>query len=213
MSLSTFIKDLLSTGEVVMMPKVMLFSKEDRADTMELLQTYYQEDRLHLPGNPPAFSEDAALWAAEYLYRAVQLTVVRELGEEKIKRLLPPFFGHAHAGAIYSADLCLRHLPNLFKLAKGLSPDDPLVRHLRHIGKKWPFSSVGMRLNTPPEDEAVLADPSLRIAYVDRIIEQKDFDRLKNHPALQAAFAESLGDHASLLCPDYSPKDASTNIS
>ncbi len=55
------------------------------------------------------------------------------------------------ASMIYSADLCLRHLPQLLTLAQGLSPDDPLVLHVKKTLLEWPFSGAGLELPDKPE--------------------------------------------------------------
>lgn len=202
MHLSRFTAGLLSNGNVTIAGELLSFTMEDKGSATELLERFHARDLLHMPSTAPAFNAAAALWAIQYLYQAIAFTLQRQHGAEKITEVLLPWEGPVDASVIYSADLSLRHLPSLLKLAKGLSPEDPLVKHLLQTALHWPLSSVGMPLEQQPDLQVILEDPSLRITYTDRIIAAKDVKRCKD-AAVQALVEEALGEHTAMLWPDY----------
>ena len=189
-------------GKVSVKGQIDPFDGNDTDQAKQLLKKYYEEDRIEMPYTAPEYSEEAALWAAEYLYKAVQLTVLRDAGEEVIKEHLKSYTGHTNPSAIFSADLLLRYLPQLFELAKGLAPDDILVQELRNTALQWPFSSIGIELEQPAADEIILENLSLRYAYIDRIIGAKDKQRIKN-PLVTNYIHEVTGEHLCSLWPGF----------
>ena len=94
---------------------------------MIILREFYERDVLTMPGDVPAFHSEAAVWAARYVFYVSQLILLRDVDEDVMQGYLSPFEGMHSAEAIYSADLLLRFLPDLFRLGSGLSPGDPLV--------------------------------------------------------------------------------------
>jgi hypothetical protein len=128
-----------------------------------------------------------------------------------VKALLAPYPETTHSEppspeAIYSVDLTFRHLPDVFKFAKGLAPDDILVTILKENAVFWNFSSVGMDVGADIAHGNVLAHPSLRIAYIDRIIEAKDIKRV-NSDAMREGVETALGDYAPQLWADFGLKN------
>jgi hypothetical protein len=204
MQLSHFIQTLLTEGSVTVQGQLIAFDEADITATKTLLQQYYLEDVLELPGIAPSFVEEAALWAAEYFYKAVQLSVLRDIKQEQIADLLQNYSGVITPESVYSADLILRYLPALFHLAKGLSPADALVTTLRTLAVQWPLSSVGIEINSPVDDDIILANPSLAQVYIDRIIERKDKNRVTTL-ALEKRIYQVAGGHLSIFWPNYEP--------
>jgi hypothetical protein len=204
MELSVFINTLLSEGTVTVQGQIVSFDQADVAATEQILLQYYQQDLLEMPGLAPVYSAGAALWAAHYFYVAIQLTVLRDVGEDVIKEQLKPFAGEVNPSSIYSADLILRYLPELFNLAKGLAPADLLVKELQDTAGYWPFSSVGIELNSLVNDDILFTHPSLKYAYLDRIIRHRDKKRIIN-TTTENYIAELTGEHVSILWPGYEP--------
>lgn len=202
MQLSNFIEDLITKGIVTVSPDVSPFDPQDLQHAETTLLQYHANDSLHMPGTAPAFHAPAATWAAIYLYRAVQLTLLRNFGEDIVRGLLTPFDGEANAAAAYSADLCLRYVPTILELAKGLSPNDVLVVLLKQTAKDWPYSSVGMELAGDIDINAIMNDSSLKYSYIDRIIEARDNNRC-NNTQVKELVAEALGNHAGTLWPQH----------
>lgn len=202
MNLDAFINHLVREGQVAVVNQIIPFTTQELQDTQTILEAYYQNDILEIPGTAPAFDADAALWAAGYVYRIVQLAMLREAGKQDILHWLNPYPVPPTASSIYSADLCLRYLPDLLSLSKGLAPDDPLVQQIRETAMQWPFSSTGMNLPANGDLTTVIASPALLQAYADRIIATRDSNRC-DIPAVQQTVTASLGNYASILWPDY----------
>jgi len=201
MGLSIFIQNLVESGAVSVNDAFDSISTDDLNETQKILEQYYREDIIEMPGTAPAFAAEPALWASNYFYRAVQLTVMRDANEETIKEQLNSFTGELNPESIYSADLVLRYLPALFELAKGLAPADILVQELKRAATQWPFSSVGIELNEPVNSDIILSHPSLRQAYIDRIIERKDKKRITDQ-IIVTYIKESTGKYIRTIWPE-----------
>jgi hypothetical protein len=200
MKLIDFVTQLLQKGSVVLSPVLEPFEKNDLAATAGLLEQYHRWDALSMPLVAPAYDLHAAIWAAEYVCRALQFVMVRNLGEELMVKHLLPYDRTVDASAIYSADLCLRYLPDIFDLAKSLSPTDPLVENLKQTAIAWPFSVVGI----PVEGNWAVENDSLQLAYADRVLACKDRKR-SQHPAVNLHLQAALGVHAKRLWADFEP--------
>lgn len=203
MNLVHFISDLREKGSVTVAGRITSFDESDLQQSLTALHLIYEQDTLHMPFRAPGFCAEAALWAAAYLYRAVQVALMRDLDNETVENLLAPYPGKITPEAVYSADLALRHLPALMMLARGLAPGDVLVQRLQQTAREWPFSTAGMDVAGEGETviSVILEHPSLKNAYIDRIIEARDAKRI-NHPAITEGVREALGQHAGLLWPE-----------
>ena len=184
--------------------QVLPFTQEDEEQATQRLREYYEHQLSDLTGRVPAFEPEAAVWAAIYLYRAVQLTVLRELGEDAVNELLTPFNGPVSPESILSVDLSFRHLPNLLGVAKGLAPQDPLVKQIQSAAIQWPFSSVGMKVEGELNTNVIMQNACLRRVYIDRIIEARDKNRC-NNKLVNEYIKEALGDYGQVLWPGWEP--------
>lgn len=202
MTLSEFISSLINKGEVRVAHVLQDFEEEEVRQARIHLQQYYTDDINDMPGQAPPYDEKAALWAAAYLYRTVQFLLLRHLEAAELKHYLPPYDGERTPAAIYSADLCLRYLPDIFLLAKGISPEDPLVKTLVVLATQWPLSAAAIP-EVPTEGlSAILEHPSLKRTYIDRIILTKDDEKCK-HPECLPLVMEALGIHAAQFWPQF----------
>ena len=170
-------------------------------DAVVLLEAYYDVDRQHMPYDAPKFHPTAALWAAKYLFNTIQLILIRDAGVDQIDLHLKDYERNPGPEEIYSADLMLRFLPDIFRFASGLSPNDPLVDQLRKTAENWPFSSVGIEKITTTANAKLLGHPSLRLAYIDRIIQKKDIIRTTGKEET-ILLKEVLGIHQAKLWPN-----------
>lgn len=201
MHLSEFLLELFSTGVVQVPGELVTLEQPDLDAAVAILQQTHARDMLDMPGVAPAFEPAAALWAACYLFRATQLVFRRDLGEAVIAQHLPPYHNTQPApSAIYSADLCLRQLAGLLQLAKGLAPDDPLVNHIKETLRIWPFSGALAGWTGEVELSIILNDGSLRISFVDRIIESRQVKLAEMEP-IRSLVNETLGDYREKLWP------------
>jgi hypothetical protein len=204
MEFSAFINGLIQEGKVSIESTLSPIEPADLEVTKQLLLDFYNEDRLEMPYEVPAWSEKAALWAAKYFYQATQFTIVRDADIEAIEETLNPFPSEIRAEEIYSADLVLRHLPELYDLTKGLAPADKLVKNLLVQAICWPFSSVGIKLEGEINDKVILANASLRQTYIDRIIYKKDISRVNK--GTETYLLETAGEYLSTFWPGYEAK-------
>ena len=204
MTLTSFLQSLYAEGKVVATGELAAFEPDDRKAAEQVLQAFYRADALEMPGRAPGFHAEAALQAAIYLYNAVQLIIHRDLDEAAVETHLTGLPVPNTPEIIYAADLTLRYLPELFALAKGLSPQDIVVAKLRETAARWPFSSVGIPLEGADNLENILGHPALKYAYADRILAKKDKKRA-HHPQMSDLIRERLGAFAPDLWPDWEP--------
>ena len=155
--------------------------------------------RMDGPLALPELDLAAAIWAVERLYAACALFAYRDLGARAVAERLgvacpsPTSLPASH----YSVDLAFRHLPELYQLARGVAPDDPLLVRVRQLAVEWPLSSVGMPGLGAVDPSPLLADSALRRAYVDRILRSEDRSRA-GHPRVARAIAAAIGEHRHL---------------
>lgn len=170
---------------------------DDVPAAIQLLDTSARSD---LPGRPPPLNMDVAVWAFGIAYRTAQALIYREVDEQAVRASFAVQCPAALTPAVcYSADLSFCILPDLISLARGLADDDPLLEELLALAARWPLSSVGVKSLSVVNIDVLVGDPSLRMLYVDRIIERSDVQRL-NHPSIQRAVREALGAY-----PELSP--------
>jgi hypothetical protein len=198
MEFTAFIRGLIQEGKVSIESTLSPIEPAEFEETKQLLLDFYAEDSLEMPYDVPAFSE------TKYFYQSTQFTIVRDAGLDAIDETLNPFPSEIRAEEIYSADLVLRHLPELYDLTKGLAPADKLVKNLLDQAICWPFSSVGIKLEGEIKDEVILANASLRQTYIDRIINKKDFSRVNKRS--ETYLLETAGEYLSTFWPGYEIK-------
>ena len=201
MTLSQFILNLLEKGQVLLEGKLRDFSKTELEEAAKVLKVYYDHDKIEMPYQAPDFEPGIALWGATYLYHTMQLSLLRDENEETVREYLTASTASKTPSVIYSADLMLRYLPQLLNISKGLAPDDVLVKCLMETAVQWPFSSIGIVLTETPNLDPILENQSLRIAYIDRIIQSKNQKNIYNEKVTKL-INEALGDHQSTFWPE-----------
>jgi len=194
--LLTFLQDLLEHGHV----RVPLIAEPiDPADKdiASAIRSLDAETRADLAGDAPPLSLPTTTWAFALLENACRYLVYREYEVEDIAAAFaercpePP-----SPSACYSADLFLRYLPDVTRLARGVGEADPLVEYLLAVARTWPLSSIGVE-GIEIEDAAlqpILSHPTLLQLYVDRIIERNDASRRGNE-TVREAIRYALGAH------------------
>ena len=201
-TLNQFLSDLWKNGRVEVAHELKAFSVEELNDAHLILQKGYEAEQIHFPGTTPTFAAESALWAAQYLYRAIQFILLRHLDEKTMQEHLLPWPEPVNSEAVFAADLSLRHLPTLFSFAKGLSPSDPLLLELKKTASTWPFSGLGIAEADPAAEALLLSHPALAIAYTDRIIAKRLKAKAKQ-PHIRPLIAAALGDYARTLWPNW----------
>jgi hypothetical protein len=195
--LSRFLETLFSEGQARVvggrMPAV-----DDQA--LELLAACEQDARLELVSEPPGFVPVAAGWAAVIFYSACQFVVCRDESVERIAAIFAMEPPCARCAATdWSVDVVFRQLPEVFRLARHLSPNDPLVCHLQELAAVWPLSSVGVKSLRELNLEPFVNHPALRQLYADRILATADVSRVGD-ARVDELMREALGARHE-LCP------------
>jgi hypothetical protein len=192
-----FLNDLLATGRI----RAAADAVASAAALESLPRAILRADisaRLELPGNPPALSSPAAVWAGTIFYQACQYLVHREFDAATVRKGLgKPCPQSPSPSVCYSVDLVFRYLPDLLSLARGISQEDPLVEGLLVLARQWPLSSVGVDLPSRVDPVSFITDRCLRTLYAERIIARSDISRL-DHPGAADAVREALGFHPEL---------------
>ena len=209
MSITEYIRQLVSAGQVTVADQIVPFTEADRTEVIAVLSEWYQQRRLDLPGIAPAFKPEAALWAAEYLYRSTQFILLRHLEEKLMEEHLPAYPDEMTPEAIFSVDLVFYYLIDLINLSKGLAPDDPLVKRLNQTAARWPFSTPALLTEPPAVNDVILAHPSLRREYLDRLI-ALDKPSLVATTPWNTMIRESLGAHQDTLWPAFAMANEDT---
>lgn len=179
-SLHSFISDLFSNGEVLVSPRLAPFTLEEEAEAQLLLEKLHIEEQLNTPKDAIAFDPKAAVWSAKFLYRAVQITLLRALDEDTIQKELRLYPGTITPASICSADLCLRYMGDLFKLSKGLAPGDVVLDYFKKLALQWPYSAIGWA--TLPNKEQlfeILKHEGLRLLFLERLLDKKAYADIK----------------------------------
>jgi len=192
--LSNFVDDLFG-GRPVRVGSPELPEESDLQESLGKIQDFENDWRVEVPGDPPGFSIDAAIWSATSLYLACSLVIHRDSDPQTIEQLLgnpPPDCSLVESH--YSVDLTMRYLPDVLGLARSASNDDPLVVRLLEWARQWPLSSVGIKEVGDVDTAGLRTSATLMRLYVDRIIAAEDTDRLDD-PAVSEIAAATLGDY------------------
>lgn len=196
MILRAFLLTLQESGRVSL-PILRELQSDETEGAVDLLREFDAVARRRCPLTAPAFDPVSALWAAETLFRACQFLAGRDVSANVVREFFRRPGPSQDPICCYSVDLTFRYLPDLVKLATGLSLEDPLTVGLQSLCAAWPLSSVGVELATAPNLEAVVASPALLALYVDRIFAREDVSRLGDERVRDAVGA-ALGLHTNL---------------
>lgn len=169
--------------------------KTERA-ALRLLEQWHESAVLDLPGPALAFHPHAAQWGAHLLFRASCLVAFRDLGENDIARWLR---GTAmpdadDPAAHFSADLSLRHWAALYRMARALSEDDPLVKEMERIALVAPLAAPGMHRQADASHSLFL-HAGLAQLFAERALERADTACLAI-PAIHSLLRSKLGNYA-----------------
>lgn len=201
MAIDEFLISLFDNGRVRVTPprveeaRALAAGASDAANkTIQVLADCGTALAAEFPGEPPEFNPQAAFWGANVVYRSAQLAVYRGLGAEAVAAALsdppPP---NDRPETVWSVDVTLRFLPDLYRLAAGLATDDPLAVELMALAGRWPLSSVGLKnVEVDTTKHTWLDHDGLRRLYVDRVIAARDRPRCQD-PRVAAAVREAVG--------------------
>ena len=170
-----------------------------QSTVMRLLESWHRNAVLDLAGPPLPFHTAAARWGAYLLYRAACLVAYRNLGEKDIVRWLQAdsMPDLSNPAAHFSADLCLRQWASLYRMARALSEDDPLVKIMESIAISAPLAAPGMHRAVDP-NHSIFRHAGLTQLFAERALERSDTTSLAL-PVVHQFVRSKLGAYAAEL--------------
>ena len=166
---------------------------DERREVTGILRRRYERMVLEMPGEPTPFHLEAALWGSLIFFRASAFLALREIGEKEVAEGLSlPMPDPTDPAAHFSADLCLRYLPEIHRMACGIAFEDPLVKALNALAAQVPLSSVGIDGVTPT---GLPGDERIRRWLAERALACRDRNRFTTSPELRQLARTGLGAH------------------
>jgi hypothetical protein len=180
----------------------------DRTETLgaepgarRIWHTLEEAGRAELPGEAPAADESAGLWGAQRLFFACQAVVCRELEADEVRpRILESCPFPRNPSVDYSVDVCLRHLPDVARLARQLAASDPVNDMILTLASTWPLSAAGIPAPEFNNLDSFWNDLTMRRLFVDRIIARQASAAMRL-PQLADAVRAALGAYDEDLSP------------
>lgn len=195
--LTSFLQTLVGEGMAVVDRSTELVAGPAAIAAWHALE---EAGRGELPGDAPACDETAGLWAAQRLFFACQAIVCRDLDTEEVSpRVLAPCPVKRGPSVDYSADVCLRHLPDVTRIAKRLAAADPVNSLIQQFAAAWPLSAAGVENVEFHALDSFWDHATLRRLFVDRVLANGTTAAL-HLPSVADAVRAALGAH-----PDLAP--------
>ncbi len=178
MVVGDFLESLLESGEPTFesaLPSRDLGKPAEK--TRRVLVEMDRRFRRDAPGLAPAFDPVVAHRAAGVLARLCQFLAFREIPRETIEEEGKAWEEFARSerepGAIWSADLSLRYLPDVDRLVRVADERDPLAVTVRKLARDRALSGIGVAAVDWGEADfsPILEHPCLTAILVDRVIE------------------------------------------
>src|SRR6056297_1015451 len=200
--LAQFAQRLLLDADAVIPPleAALEASPESQRETVAVLLDCEAILRQSAPGTPPALDPEAALWGLQVFCWAGQMVFDRH----ETRTTLPDHLSRQgpsgqHAADHWSVDIVLRFWPDLCNRARQIAGTDPLHETLAGGAAEWPLAAVGMDVDIPTDRlQTVLAAPTLRRIFVDRVVERQDA-RLAANREVRMILNDDAGAHAETL--------------
>ena len=196
------IENLRTQEHILLYEQMPAITAAEENAVVKFLQQAYETESTDYPYHPPDYDATAALWGAKTIYITAQLILYRQNKPAELAQLLPAYTGERTAGAILSADLCLRFLPAMLNKLQLIDSEDPLIEVLESFLTTWHYSDVGRKLQpgatdlTPVENNACLM-----ALYTGRIIQHKN-TRLALNPVFKNSVVAAMGMFAPVFWND-----------
>ncbi|MFK7031350.1 hypothetical protein V3471_05985 [Flavobacterium oreochromis] len=185
---------LRTVEHLILYEEIFKIPSEDCDEVIDFLEDEYHRESIDYPYQVPPFDKEAALWAAKTVYLTTQFLLCRANTIDQLKNSWIGFDKKITAGAMLSADLCLRFLPQLFLKLEEIDSGDILVDLLKIELQKFYYSSVGFRIENLKIEPQLLDDPCMKQMLLDRIYERND-STLGRHSLFKEGLEENFGDY------------------
>jgi hypothetical protein len=192
---ATMIQHLRQFEEVVLYAYLPQIRDFDLREADALLAKEYAMEALEYPSEVPAYDAKAAIWAAKVVFNAAQLLLYREQAVKDILPLFGAYTGRKTPGAILSADLTLRFLPDILEKIKAIDEEDVLNSLLENVLQTWHYSGIQYNLDPAGLSLTGITDnPCMFQMYINRIIACQNL-RLARIPVLQEGVRAAMGNY------------------
>ncbi|SDM16219.1 hypothetical protein [Chryseobacterium taihuense] len=189
------ILQLRKDGSLIVYSDLHQTSAKEEQDAADYLQAEFERERLNFLVDTIPFSKNAAIWAAKVIYHSAQLYLIRKDTTKDLQKLIIDFQSEKDISAIISADLTLRFLPQIYDALQVADSEDPLIKMLENILKKFHYSAVGCDLDLEGINwEKELEDKTYRKLYLERIVEKKAYP-LAEIPYINQLLMAEFGIH------------------
>jgi hypothetical protein len=164
-----FLQGVLHDGKAVLRARPES-SRAQRNQSIEILQSAFEDYRLAVAGPLIDFDGEAAFAAGELLQWACWYLLNRQEPPTELEtRLNAPRLPSSPAQHL-SADLVLRLLPQVARRARALAPADPLTAHLEKVLRQWPLTGVLSDVAEGPLTPLEFGQhPGLLLLYAERL--------------------------------------------
>lgn len=180
---------------ITVFSNIQKISEKEEQDAADYFESEFEKERLEFLTDHLEYDKEAAVWAAKVLYYAAQLYLIRENTAKDLDQFIPEFRGMKNSGAVLSADLSLRFLPQIIVVLQNLDPDDPLIKKLESILLQFHYSGVGYDLDLENMNwQEELKEPTYRKLYLERIVEKRA-QRLAEIPYINKLLVAEFGLH------------------
>ncbi len=199
MNFPNFLKALFHSGKIDLPHIIPPITEAEELEAALILENEYErfvQDTYH---PIPAYHSKAAMWSAKYIYRTAFALLLRDKTPKELKEMLLPYKGRTTPSTIISIDICMKSLPDLMMVARGIAPNDPLIQILNATCHKWPLSTIRIKQTNPSNLTQVKKDDSLFNIYLDRIIRFRRKDLWKKDEDLQEKIKERIGESISSI--------------
>jgi hypothetical protein len=165
-----FLTQLLDQGKIVFRSAT---APRDRPSppAVAFLAAAFETYSLAVAGPRIALDPEIACAAAEFLRQSSWALVNHDERMSDLEKRLKMPGSPVTASQHLSADLTLRHLPQVLRRARGLDPADPLVELVANVLRRWPLSGVLSDLEEGPLVPLEFGGhPGLLLLYAERLI-------------------------------------------
>lgn len=194
--------NLRTVEHLTLYQKIEVLNHDEETRVRDFLEAEFEREATAYPAAVPTYNALAALWGAKTIYFSGQLFLYRENKPSELRGIVPQFPGGVDAGAMLSADVCLRFMPGIINGLTSLDMEDPLIPILKDYMKQFHYSAIGMDLDLKWEDiENAFANPCLSRLYLDRITERRAM-QWASIPEVKQMLLADMGDYAPVFWKD-----------
>ena len=205
--LSEFLDNLFRES-IALVPTIQPMDTAERNRVDEVLRLEHAKAIADAPSpepnQTPILKVEVARWAAQVLHWATWTMLNREeLVTELPKSLVSSQPRGETPSEHWSADLCLRFMPDVLEHCRRLSHQDELCVVIEEVLANWPLSATGAQLKiqscSPQKKSVVLGDAGLRLIVRDRVVESEDTKLWIGDAVIGALLEEAAGLYRDLL--------------